>query len=163
MCDIYQSGFSIRAGSPSIHMSVRLSVCLSQLHCMFGVQRAGSQCQRQRAISQLTMTTETVLRSSTSQTYCHVQQRQRAMLQLTMPTEIVVRSQRAGSQCQRQRAISQLTMTTETVLRSPTSQTYRSVTLQKPPCCSTVDAVAMWYAGDSVEYCGSPSLLLLSD
>jgi len=35
---------------------------------MFGVQRAGSQCQRQCAISQLTMPTETVLRSPTSQT-----------------------------------------------------------------------------------------------
>jgi len=41
---------------------------MSQLHCMFGVQRVGSQCQRQRAISQLTMPTETVLRSSTTPT-----------------------------------------------------------------------------------------------
>ena len=34
---IYQSGFSIRP-------SVCPSVCLSQLHCMFAVQRAGSPC-----------------------------------------------------------------------------------------------------------------------
>ena len=46
--------------------SICLSVCLSQLHCTFGVQRVGPQCQRQRAISQLTMPTETVLRSSTT-------------------------------------------------------------------------------------------------
>ena len=68
---------------------------------MFGVQRVGSQCQSQRAISQLTMTTETVLRSPASQ-QCGSQCLAETvsdftmMLQLTMSTEIVLRSQRAG-------------------------------------------------------------------
>ena len=46
---------------------VCLSVCLSVTITLY-VWRAGSQCQRQRTISQLTMPTETVLRSPTSQT-----------------------------------------------------------------------------------------------